>query len=133
VLPWNTLSNIRVDTVAVYPGADETHIDASVSAHAHGIVLTALGSGNANPTVVDAVRRACQAGVVVVVSSRVPEGPLTASYGGGGGGHDLRVAGAIPAHTLRTAQARVLLTALIAAHSTVPEIEHAFAEPGASR
>ena len=32
------------------------------------------------------------------------------------------------AHTLRAAQARVLLTALIAAHSTVPQIEHAFAE-----
>jgi len=92
-------------------------------------VLTALGSGNTNPTVVDAVRRACQAGVVVVVSSRVPEGPLTASYGGGGGGHDLQTAGAIPAHSLRAAQARVLLTALIAAHSTVPEIEDAFADP----
>jgi L-asparaginase len=133
VLPWNTLSGIRVDIVALYPGADGTHIDASVSAHAHGIVLTALGSGNTNPTVVDAVRRACQAGVVVVVSSRVPEGPLTASYGGGGGGHDLRVAGAIPAHTLRAPQARVLLTTLIAAHSTVPELEHAFVDPGASR
>jgi len=129
VLPWNTLSDTRVDVVALYPGADGTHIDASVSAHAHGIVLTALGSGNTNPTVVDAVRRACQAGVVVVVSSRVPEGPLTASYGGGGGGHDLQTAGAIPAHTLRAAQARVLLTALIAAHSTGPEIEDAFANP----
>jgi L-asparaginase len=132
VLPWNTLSDTRVDIVALYPGADGTHIDASVSAHAHGIVLTALGSGNTNPTVVDAVRRACQAGVVVVVSSRVPEGSLTASYGGGGGGHDLQTAGAIPAHTLRAAQARVLLIALIAAHSTFPEIKDAFADPGAS-
>jgi len=91
--------------------------------------LTASGSRNINPTVVEAVRPACPAGVVVVFSSRVPAGPLTASYGGGGGGHDLQTAGAIPAHSLRAAQARVLLTALIAAHSTVPEIEDAFADP----
>ncbi|HET7666008.1 MAG TPA: asparaginase [Mycobacterium sp.] len=130
VLPWNRLSDIRVDIVALYPGADGTHVEASKSAHAHGIVLTAMGSGNTNPAVVNAVRRACQAGVVVVVSSRVPEGRLTASYGGGGGGHDLRKAGAIPAHSLRAPQARILLTALIAAHSTLSEIEDAFADAG---
>lgn len=107
------LENIRVDIVAIYPGCDETHIRASLAADADGIVLAALGSGNANPATVDAVRDCTAQGVSVVVSSRVPDGLLAAGYGGGGGGHDLGAAGAIHARTLRPGQARILLAALL--------------------
>ncbi|WP_423209964.1 asparaginase domain-containing protein [Paracoccus yeei] len=104
----------RVDLVAVHPGADALHLDASLAAGAQGIVLVALGSGNASAPVAEAVARAHAAGVPVVVSSRVPEGVLTPAYGGGGGGHDLMRAGAIHARILRPGQARILLAALIA-------------------
>lgn len=72
-------------------------------------MLAALGSGNANPGIAVAVKRCAERGVPVVVSSRVPEGLLVASYGGGGGGHDLVAAGAIHSSTLRPGQARILL------------------------
>lgn len=106
---------VRVDIIAVYPGCDQTHLRASLAAGADGIVLAALGSGNANPQLVEAVRQCTARAVPVVVSSRVPNGLLTSSYGGGGGGHDLAAAGAIQASILRPGQARILLAALIAA------------------
>lgn len=109
------VGGIRVDVVAIHPGSDGTHVEASLAAGAQGIVLAALGSGNASPAVVGAVARARAAGVAVVVSSRVPAGRLAATYGGGGGGHDLVGAGAVLSAVLRPGQARVLLAALIAA------------------
>lgn len=112
------VDRVRVDVVAIHPGADATHVDASLAASAQGIVLAALGSGNATAGIVAAVARCRNRGVPVVVSSRVPTGRLAASYGGGGGGHDLVAAGAILSPVLRPGQARVLLAALLAARRT---------------
>lgn len=123
-LEWGTLAGRRVDVVALYPGADGTGIDAALAAGAEGIVLAALGAGNANALVVEAVRRA---GVPVVTSSRVPAGRLVPSYGGGGGGFDLVDAGAVHSELLRPGQARVLLAALLAAGASREEIRGAFA------
>ncbi|MFS8124269.1 asparaginase [Rhizobium sp. BR 250] len=123
------VTDIRVDIVAIHPGCDATHIDASLAAGAKGIVLAALGSGNANPLIADAVKRCAERRVPVVVSSRVPEGLLVASYGGGGGGHDLVAAGAVHSSTLRPGQARILLAALLAGKSPAETIVSAFGEP----
>lgn len=122
------VSDVRVDIVAIYPGCDAAHIHASLTAQANGIVLAALGSGNANPAVTEAVRCCTQKGIPVVVSSRVPDGLLIPSYGGGGGGHDLSKAGAIHSSTLRPGQARILLAALVAAESSFPSIVRAFGD-----
>ncbi|GES49695.1 L-asparaginase [Rhizobium sp. NBRC 114257] len=122
------LDNVRIDVVAIYPGCDSVHVDASLRADAHGIVLAALGSGNANPRLVEAVRRCADVSVPVVVSSRVPEGLLVSSYGGGGGGHDLAAAGAIHSSTLRPGQARVLLAALVASGATADVVKQAFSD-----
>ncbi|MBA8839642.1 asparaginase [Ochrobactrum sp. RH2CCR150] len=118
----------RIDTVAVYPGCDAIHVAASVAAGARGIVLAGLGSGNATPAIVEAVKLCTERGIPVVVSSRVPEGLLTPGYGGGGGGHDLAAAGAIHARTLRPGQARILLAALIANGSSKDAIIRAFSD-----
>lgn len=117
---------IRVDIVAIHPGCEATHIDASLDAGAKGIVLAALGSGNANARVVQAVKRCVEKGVPVVVSSRVPVGRLVAGYGGGGGGHDMGEVGAVHSRTLRPGQARILLASLIASSASREEIESAF-------
>lgn len=124
-----SVADQRVDIVAIHPGCDATHIDASLQAGAKGIVLAALGSGNANPLVAEAVGRCAARGVPVIVSSRVPEGRLVASYGGGGGGHDLVAAGAVHSSTLRPGQARILLAALLASQSAPEAIVSVFGEP----
>ncbi|WP_139974153.1 asparaginase [Ochrobactrum sp. CGA5] len=118
----------RIDTIAIYPGCDALHIEASITAGASGIVLAALGSGNTTPCVVEAVRECSRRNIPVAVSSRVPEGLLTPGYGGGGGGYDLGEAGAIHAHTLRPGQARILLAALIASGSSKDAMVQAFSD-----
>lgn len=104
----------RLDIVAIHPGCDAAHLDASLDRGADGVVIAALGSGNASPEIVAAIQRASARGVPVVISSRVPEGEMAPIYGGGGGGHDMAAAGAIHARWLRPGQARILLAVLLA-------------------
>lgn len=73
-LPWHPLSQTRVDIVALYLGADRVQIDACLRAGARGLILDALGSGNANPTIVEAVRDCVSAHVPAAVTTRVPGG-----------------------------------------------------------
>lgn len=121
------VAGVRVDVVSVVPGGDALHLRASADAGARAVVLEALGSGNASPAVVEGVRRCVAEGVRVAVSSRVPEGALTATYGGGGGGHDLVAAGAVMARTLRAGQARILLAELLARGTADHQVAEALA------
>jgi L-asparaginase len=116
----------RVDIVAIYPGVDAAALTGVVSAGARGLVLEATGSGNANPAVVRAVGEFVAAGGVVVVSTRVHSGPVTALYTGGGG-VDLVAAGAVLAGSLRPGQARIALIALLALGAGPEEISRTLA------
>jgi L-asparaginase len=106
-------AGVRVDIVALYPGADTAAVDGVVAAGALGVVLEATGAGNANPEIRDAVARLTKAGIVVALSTRVHAGPVAGLYGNGGGA-DLLDAGAVPTGILRPSQARILLTVLLA-------------------
>jgi L-asparaginase len=76
---------------------------------AKGIVVQALGFGNVNAPMFDALREAIAAGVVVVIATRVPNGRVRPVYGFAGGGSTLKAAGAVFADNLNPQKARILL------------------------
>jgi len=73
-----------------------------------GLVLQAMGRGNAPPGVADEVRRCVESGIPMVVTSRCIQGAVAPIYGGGGG-KDLERAGAWFAGDLAGEKARLLL------------------------
>lgn len=99
----------RVDIIASYSGCDGWAVDAAVAAGARGIVLASLAPGLHPPRQDEAVDRALDAGVVVVMSSRAGEGRVLRrrSYGD---------RGLVSADNLSPQAARVLLS--LALHST---------------
>ncbi|WP_432483640.1 asparaginase [Kineococcus esterisolvens] len=129
-LAWTEAPWPRVDVVAASPGGDGVLLDAARGAGARGVVLQALGSGNTTSAVVGAVRRCTAEGVAVVVTTRVPEGPVSTGYGGGGGGHDLAAAGAVASGRLRSGQARVLLASLLRTGAGAERVREEFHRRG---
>jgi L-asparaginase len=104
----------RVDLVKLVMGADDRFVRCAMQGGARGIVLEAFGRGNATPAVAAAVRDAVAQGIVVVVTSRCPQGRVMPIYGDGGG-KDLAAAGAVFAGDLSGIKARILLSVLLAA------------------
>lgn len=118
----------RVHLVRLFLGVDIRLIDALVDAGIKGLVIEAFGRGNGPSALTAAVRRAVDAGVIVVVTSRCPEGRVEPIYGGGGGGRDLEDAGALFAGDLKGPKARILLMVLLSDPETRTRVAEFFAE-----
>ncbi|MFZ7125473.1 MAG: asparaginase [Desulfobacterales bacterium] len=102
-----------VEIVAMYGGATGSMVRAAADQGAQGIVVQALGWGNVNIPMFEAIKYAIGKGVPVVVSTRVPTGRVLPVYGFEGGGKTLKEAGAIFADDLTPQKARILLMLLI--------------------
>jgi L-asparaginase len=105
----------RVDLVKACMGADGRFIDYAVETGSRALVVEAFGRGNTTLAMTEAVGRAVKRGTLVAVASRSPQGRVAPTYTGGGGGHDLKQAGAIFAGDLSGAKTRVLLAVLLGA------------------
>ena len=116
----------RVDIVAIYAGVDGTQVRAAGAAGAKGIVIQALGLGNVNIPVYEAIKEAIKRGVVVVISTRVPNGRVLPVYGTMGGGQTLKEAGAVFADNLSPQKARILLMLALQNTSNAVEIQRLF-------
>jgi len=112
----------KVDLVKACMGADGRFIDYAVETGSRGVVLEAFGRGNATLAMTQAVARAVQRGALVAVASRSPQGRVAPTYTGGGGGHDLKRAGAVFAGDLSGAKTRVLLAVLLGAGLSPREV-----------
>ena len=107
------IPSAAVETIALGAGSGGGLIAAAGNLGCKGLVISALGRGNAGPVVLEAVKAAIAAGVVVVVASRCPSGRTAPDYVTG---RALHQAGAIFAGDLGVSQARMLLATLLAAH-----------------
>lgn len=107
----------RVDLVKLVMGSDARFIDHAVASGARGIVLEAFGRGNSTVAVVEAIKKATDRGLMVVVTSRCAQGRVEPVYGNGGG-VDLLAAGAVFAGDLSGIKARILLSVLLAQPSS---------------
>lgn len=110
----------RVDIVPMFGGADGSMIKAAIDNGAKGIVIQALGWGNVNIPMYEAIKEAVEQGVTVVISTRVPNGRVLPAYGFQGGGQTLKEAGALFADNLPPHKARILLM-LALQHTQSPE------------
>jgi L-asparaginase len=116
----------RVDIVAMYAGADGKLLRAAVAAGAKGVVIQALGLGGVNVPVYEAVKEAIDRGVVVVISTRVPNGRVLPIYGSVGGGKSLKDAGAVFADNLSPQKARILLMLALQSTSNAADVQALF-------
>ena len=117
----------RVDIVAMYGGADGSLMRYAVDQGAKGIVVQALGMGNMNVSMFEAVQYALAQGVPVVVSTRVHNGRTRPLYGFVGGGKTSFDAGAVMAGDLSPQKARLLLMLMLQqGHGSKVELQAAF-------
>ncbi|HYS10563.1 MAG TPA: asparaginase [Myxococcales bacterium] len=116
----------RVDVVAMYGGADGALVRAAVAAGAKGLVIQALGWGNMNVPMFQAVKEAIGKGIPVAITTRVWTGRVLPNYGFEGGGKTLQQAGAIFADNLSPQKARILLMLALQTTAAGPEIQKIF-------
>lgn len=114
LVPATSLADTRVDIIHAYPGAPRTLVDAALAAGTDGLVIEAMGSGNVGTEMGVALGEALDNGVPVVITTRVPRGDVSGTYGGAGGGATLAAKGAIGSTYFRAGQSRVLLAIAIA-------------------
>jgi L-asparaginase len=106
----------RVEIVSTYAGADGRVVRGLMGLGGlDGLVVEAAGVGNLAGALFDAIAEVREAGIPVVVSTRVNTGRTLPLYAGKGSGVSLGEIGCIFADNLSPQKARVMLLAALAA------------------
>lgn len=105
----------RVGLVRTAAGFGHDIIDFLTDSGYRGIVVEAFGRGNVHPLTADAIQRAIDASVVVVITSRCYKGRVLGVYAYPGGGLDLMERGAISAGDMAGNKIRIMLMACLGA------------------
>lgn len=121
-LALTPLAGNDVVIISAWPGASRTMVDAAVASGVGGIIVEAMGSGNMGSQMGEGVADALEAGIPILITTRVPEGSVSLAYGGSGGGATLARNGALGTGTLRAGQARMVLLAALATGTDVAEL-----------
>ncbi|ALM83521.1 asparaginase [Bordetella sp. N] len=95
--------------VPMYVGAGGELIEAAVARGARGIVVQGIASGHVNAAMHDALVDALDAGVSVVLATRIPSGGTRVGYSFKGSSHTLVSKGAVLSDDLSPWKARILL------------------------
>ncbi len=99
----------RVEIVMMYSEADGRFVQTCIDTRVSGIVIQAVNTGNVNTGLHNAILKALESGIAVVLATNLPEGQVYPIYGYPGGGKALVDAGAIMAEDLKPRKARLLL------------------------
>jgi L-asparaginase len=106
----------RVEIVSTYAGADGRLLRGLMAQGGmDGLIVEAAGVGNLAGALFDAIAEVREAGIPVVVSTRVTTGRTLPLYAGKGSGVSLGEIGCIFADNLSPQKARVMLLAALAA------------------
>ncbi|MCC7508890.1 MAG: asparaginase [Planctomycetes bacterium] len=106
---------LRVGLVVASAGDDGSLIDSCIKRGDQGLVIEAMGRGNLPPPMAAAARRAVEAGVVTVLTSRCWGGRVSGTYGYEGGGARLRELGLVFAPGIPGHKARMIVMAALGA------------------
>lgn len=107
IRPAHLEENVYI--VALAAGSDSLFLDFLVEKNVAGIVVQGFGCGNVPPAVVPGIRKALDAGIPVVLTTRCPTGRVLGVYGYEGGGRNLLDMGVIPAGEISSHKARIKL------------------------
>lgn len=113
----------RVDIITCYTGADGVFIEAAVAHGAKGIVLEGVGRGQVTPTMMDAIQKALDHGVYLVMTTSAEEGKVYPAYDYRGSAYDLKERGVILGTDYDCKKARIKLAVILASGMT-PSEEH---------
>lgn len=116
----------NVQLVKACAGMDGMLIDYCVEKGAKGIVVEAMGRGNLPPKMAEAVKRAIDNNVAVVLVSRCFKGRVLDSYGYEGGGKELRNMGVIFGDSMPGQKARIKLILALGKTNSIDEIREMF-------
>ncbi len=124
---FDNIVNSDTYLIKVYAGMDGDLIEHYIQKGAKGIVLETLGRGNVPPMMIEAIQKAIDLGIVIVLVSRCYSGRVLDTYAYPGGGKDLTNRGCILGGSFNGQKARILLMLAISNQYTSEQIKKLFA------